>query len=195
MDMIYRDTPVGFHRLNPGPLDDQEVFSSNADLLDYCKNRTGYHGQRVLLKYGYYDQQCVLKKGKGDVLVPVMELPPGIELIFKTFNNKKYVLVFYYNDDTSAVPSNTSDLYVCFTKPYYFAMLPQCSLFANSDTSINYRIEVNDEVITATQGNPLNTSSTPSARAIYDRVRENLRDNTIVRLWVQCDDYYNAVGV
>ena len=195
MDMVYRDTPVGFHRLNPGPLDDQEIFTSNADLLDYLKNRTGYHGQRVLLKYGFYDQQCVFKKGKGNTLVPVLELPPGTELIFKLYNNKHYVLVWYFNDDTGAIPGNRQDKMICFGKPYYFSMLPQCSLFANTNDNINYLLEVNDEVTPLTQGNPMDVVSSESLRSVMDRGLENMTSGNIVRLWVECDDYYKAVGV
>lgn len=194
MDMVYRDTTVGFHRLNPGPIDDQMEFESNADLLDYCKNRTAYHGQRVILKYGFYDQPCIIKKATGNVLVPVVELPSGIELLFKKIDEKPYVMVFYYND-TIDIPGDDNNRLLCFNKPYYFAMLPQCSLFANNNTSIKYRMEINDEVLNLTQGNPLDVVSTAQSKSVFDRAKENMIPNYIVRIWVECSDYYKAMGV
>jgi len=195
MDMIYRDTPVGFHRLNPGGLDDREVFASNEALFYYINNETAYHGQRVLVKYDCYDQNITLKKGTSGKLIPIMEMPTGYEFISKVVNGKIYGLVFYFNDtDIPALDSN--DYKICFDKCFFFSMMHQAGLLANSDTAINFMLEVNnDDAAYLTQGNPVTTKSSESSRSIMDRVKENCRAGNIVRLWVECTDYYKAMGV
>ena len=37
--------------------------------------------------------------------------------------------------------------------------------------------------------------SSGSLRSVMDRGLENMTSGNIVRLWVECDDYYKAVGV
>ena len=177
MSLLYKDTPVGFHRVLDGPLDDHEVFTSNEDLLDYCKNGTAYHGQRVLLTYdGLYDQPCTIKRGRStnrNTLIPIVELPSGIELVTYENNDEIYGLVCYFNDGK-------------------IAMLPQVSLLANKNTDIEYLFQVKgkpDEIIIG--GNPLDN---PEGEIIR-KIRENLVPRNILKVWVRCTEYYKAMGV
>ena len=194
MSLLYKDTPVGFHRVLDGPLDDHEVFTSNEDLLDYCKNGTAYHGQRVLLTYdGLYDQPCTIKRGRStnrNTLIPIVELPSGIELITYENNDEIYGLVCYFND--GKIYTDTKDILVKFDDMYYFAMLPQVSLLANKNTDIEYLFQVKgkpDEIIIG--GNPLDN---PEGEIIRN-IRENLVPRNILKVWVRCTEYYKAMGV
>lgn len=194
MSLLYKDTPVGFHRVLDGPLDDHEVFTSNEDLLDYCKNGTAYHGQRVLLTYDdLYDQPCIIKKVKqtdSDILIPIIELPSGIEFITSEINNDIYGLICYFND--GEIYYDTKDILVKFNDIYYFAMLPQASLLANNNTEIEYLFQIKnqpDEIIIS--GNVLDN---PWGEVIQ-KIKNNLIPRNILKVWVKCTDYYKAMGV
>ena len=194
MNLLYKDTPVGFHRLLTGPLDDHEVFTSNEDLLDYCKNGTAYHGQRVLLTYnGLYDQPCIIKKGKSinrNNLFPIIELPSGVELITYNIEEEVYGLVCYFND--GSIYTNNKDILIKFDDNYYFAMLPQASLLANKNTDIEYLFQIKgkpDEIIIG--GSPLDYPEGDIIR----KIKENLVPRNILKVWVKCTDCYKAMGV
>jgi len=192
MSLLYKDTPAGFHRVLDGPLDDHEIFTSNAALLDYCKNGTAYHGQRVLLTYeGLYDQPCIIKKGRqSDYLVPVLDLQSGIELVTMTEGTDIYGLVCYFNDGN--IYTDDKDIMLKLDDIYYFAMLPQAGLLANSDTEITYKFQIKnkpDELLVS--GNVF----TGNGVAIMNKIKENLIAKNILKVWVRCNNYFNATGV
>ena len=107
--------------------------------------------------------------------------------------NNNFELVL--NDTT--VPTDDMSYKICLNKPYFFSMMYQCSLIANSETSITFRLEVNsDDAITLTnQPNPLGNNPNRPSRSAFDRAKESMRAKNIVRLWVDCTDYYKAMGV
>ena len=213
MEYTYKDTPVGFHRLNKMPLDDKEIFLSTSDLFEYIKSGTAYHGQRILLKYDNYDQEIILKKSKGDKLIPIMILPNGYEAIIKDFSNYKYMLISYFNNGT--LYNNKEKDSIRFIDSFAWCMLPQANLIANSDDTITYMLEVDDDqrvIFTsknfALESVPLNisdsingVSSLSSTRGFFITndpficLLPIVENNHIIKLWVRCDDYYNAMGV
>ena len=47
---VYKDIPVGFHRVNKIPLDDSLIINNGTKgLFDYIDNRTAYLGQRLVI--------------------------------------------------------------------------------------------------------------------------------------------------
>ena len=210
MPEIYRDLPVGFHRVNRTPLDSTTLINGNAELFQHINFGTAYHGQHILVSYGNYDQPVILKKGKTDKLIPIMSMPSGYEIITKTYNDSIYALVYYYNGGTLFTNANQT---VRLNDSFAWSLLPQASLFANSDIDIDYILEANDGLYLFNQANfTSNTvnllgsstisgiSSSPSFEGFYYTndpsivIMPKVETNTIVKLWVKCDDYFNALG-
>ena len=158
MAYIYRDTPVGFHRLNKMPLDDREVFDNISDFLEYVESGTPYVGQRCVVRFANYEQPVIFKQGRQnsntDNPIPVLELPTGYEHICKFYNDNHYVMVYYYNG------GRTFDLLmdqVRFTDSFAWSMLPQASIVAGTDTDIDYLLEYYDDLA---EGGPIEKSYT-----------------------------------
>ena len=209
MPEIYRDIPVGFHRVNRTPLDDSEIINGNANLFSYIESGTAYHGQKIIIRYDNYDQPVMLKKGRGTKLIPIMIMPSGYEFITKVYNGSTYALVYYYNGGSLFTNVNQN---VRLSDSFAWSLLPQASLFANSDTSINYLLEVDNDKYTFTQANfATNTvslsgatinkiASTATSVGYYPTgnsavvIMPRTASSKIVKLWVKCTDYLNALG-
>lgn len=215
MAYVYRDTPVGFHRVNKMPLDDREVFDNTADLLTYIRSGAAYQGQRCLVKLPYYEQPVILKKGKGSVLMPIIETPPGYEWVTKEYNNDKYALIYYYN---GGAPFGNVNQQVRLTDGLAWSFLPQAGLIAGTEENINYMLEYFDteeHIFTFVQANFCTSEvALPSSTAI-NRISSKSNNNgffttsdddivimprrvdndRIVRLWVKCNDYNAAIGL
>ena len=217
MAYTYRDTPVGFHRLNKMPLDDREVFNSVTALIDYINSGAAYYGQRVMVKLNYYDQNVTLKKGKGSKLVPILEGIPGYEPIVKTQGSNRYVLVYYYNGGKafSSVKEQVRTV-----DAFAWSILPQASLIYGNDAGIEYLLEYDPKDGTSelsfsfSQPNPAtntvalndgNTveriSSVANSKAFFPTVNNKIgimqktKTDSITRLWVKANDYVEALGV
>ena len=99
MANVYKDLPIGFHRVNNTPLDDSGIRLSIEDLYDYINNGTAYYGQRLVVEYDdKYSQDIVIRKNSDGKLVPlILNWPNSLEITTKTFNGDRYVLIYYYN--------------------------------------------------------------------------------------------------
>ena len=230
MAYVYRDTPVGFHRLNKMPLDDREVFDNITDFLEYVESGTPYVGQRCVVRFANYEQPVIFKQGRQprqtsnhvDNPIPVLELPTGYEHICKFYNNDHYVMVYYYNEGSVF---NVLMDQVRFTDSFAWAMLPQASIIAGTDTDIDYLLEYYDDLaedgpvekfFTFRQPNfchhelelPSNVavnriSSISSNDAFFTTADPDISimpkvrrlRGTITRLWVKANDYYTALGL
>lgn len=209
MHKVFKDIPVGFHRVNKMPLDDSLVLGGNSQLFDYIESGAVYDGQQAVVKYDNYEQPIIFKKGNGDTIIPIMSLPSGIELITKVYNNSRYALVYYHNSNT--VYADKKQI-VKLDDPFAWALLPQASLLANTDTSISYLLEADNSKYEFTQRNfvtnetLVTTNNTPfilsvaNYRAFYPTtisdvvIMPTIESNKIVKLWVKCDEYYIAMG-
>ena len=136
--MTYRDTPIGFHRLYKAPLDNTERFSSNAELLEYCNSGSAYLGQRVVINYGNYDQEVILK-GNNDKPIPVILNTPPNDFIYKIEGGTPYILVYYYNGGSAFTKGKDSA--IRFDDPFAYSQLRFAELFANS-MNIKFLLEV-----------------------------------------------------
>lgn len=220
MAYTYRDTPVGIHRLNKMPYDDQEVFYGVRSLLEYIKSGTAYVGQTCIVRIlsdqnkpdsTYYEQKVTLKQGDGNKIIPVLELFPGYEFIHKNLNNHEYGLVYYYNGGKkfSNIKENIRS-----EDSLAWAMLPQASLIAGSDEKIDYLLEtetyqyefiqpnfVSNEVIIASGGVVAGIGSRATNKAYYPTSNGSIyimpkkKEDILIKLWVQCDDYIKALEV
>ena len=194
MSLLYKDTPVGFHRVLSGPLDDHEIFTSNEELLEYCKSGTAYNGQRVLLTYnGLFDQPCVIKKGRqSELLIPILELPAGIELITtKDEYNNIYALVAFFNDG-DILYSDNKDIMMKLDDFCYFSILALSAILYGSSENIEYKFEYKNGITeTVTSGDV--TANT--AGDIINKVKDNLYVGNRFKVWIKCNNYYNAMGV
>ena len=132
MPKIYKDIPIGFHRVNQMPLDDSEIINGNEALFNYIQSGSAYNGQRIIILYENYQQPITLKV-VGSSIIPVLVMPSGWELITKKYGDKTYALVYYYNK--GAVFSSSNEI-IRLTDPFAWSMLPQASILANSDSSI-----------------------------------------------------------
>ena len=215
----YKDLPFGFHRLYKEPLDADGVKSGNAGLFEYISTGSAYLGQRVLVQYDHFDLNVVLAQGKNDPgkLIPILEeFPTGYELITKNVGSHKYILVYYYNEGSAFTDKDQA---YRVSDSYAMAMLYQASIFANSDTNIKYRLEyfnyLNNEssiteftqanFVTNTVRNTVNSNSpniilsTASEEYFFPTPVDNIgimpmgRKREITRLWVQSDEYINAM--
>lgn len=216
MAYIYRDTPVGIHRLNKMPYDDTEIFNNIPDLFYYINNGAAYEGQKCIVKLPYYEQDIILKKGRGSKLVPVFDIPTGMEWITKTYNDRLYAMIYYNNGGS---PFSNINEQVRLTDSFAWSLLPHAGLIAGSDTSITYLLETYSEsegekAYTFTQANfctqPVSVpsgsavngiGSTENAHAYFPTpnsgvmIMPKARTSLIVRLWVNCADFDAALGV
>ena len=210
MPKIYKDIPVGFHRVNKTPLDDTELINGNAALFQHINFGTGYHGQHIIVRYDNYDQSEKNKKGKGDKLMPIMDMPSGYELITKKYNDDIYAMVYYYNGGS---PFTDISQNIRLSDSFAWSLLPQASLLANSDTDIDYLIEADNNNYLFTQANFITNTVSLSSAIIIDRISSisdsngyyptsnssvmimpKSRSTKGVKLWVKCTDYFNAMG-
>ncbi len=215
MATVYRDTPTGIHRLNKMPFDDKEIFESITDLFTYINNGAAYQGQKCLVKLPYFEQDVILKQGRGSKLVPVFNMPSGYSWITQKRDNDLYALIYYYNGGSVFTNKNEQ---VRITDSFAWGLLPHAGLIAGSDTNIPYLLEYNDGTehsTTFTQANfctqsvaiptgatAINRiSSTENSKCFFPTANENImimpkiESNIIVRLWVKCNDYDAALGV
>ena len=87
------DTPVNYHRLMKGPLDDREVFATLDDLMEYCNNGARYDGQRVVVVdpiIGTFVEYVIVNN------IPIIDLR-GSEPIFFKNGTDIYMLLFEEN--------------------------------------------------------------------------------------------------
>ena len=90
------DTMMSYHRLKRSPLDDSEIFTCLADLMDYCETGACYNGQQVsvsdrnniVVKY-------TIKEYNG-CYYPIIDTK-GSELIFNDIDGEQWLLVYAYN--------------------------------------------------------------------------------------------------
>ena len=207
MSKIYKDIPIGFHRVNQMPLDDSEIINGNEALFNYIQSGSAYNGQRIIILYENYQQPITLKV-VGSSIIPVLVMPSGWELITKKYGDKTYALVYYYNK--GAVFSSSNEI-IRLTDPFAWSMLPQASILANSDSSIEYMLEIDHQAIyEITQPNftsyniPLpvdaiyinKISSEQSDNGLYTTYDPNITIMTkvpsdkLIELWVKCNDAY-----
>lgn len=213
MSVITVDLPAKYHRLYPEPLDDSiYIPNGNSGLFSYITSGSAYNGQRLLVHYPYFDQNITLMKGNGSILIPTIEMPSGQEYVMKTYSNNKYLLVYYYNG--GGLFSSLSQAYRT-TDGLAMAMLYQASLFANSDTSIDYLLEYDNFTYTFTQANFVdNTVPVPETDSGVSRISSVANSNFFfttktsdfgimprrafnkrTRLWVKANEYCSVVGV
>lgn len=208
---IYKDIPVGFHRVNRIPLDDSIVIpNGSVGLFDYINNKTPYLGQRLLVQYRdsqdnlIYETNVVLKKNYDDKLIPMMmEYPIGFEPIIKTYDGNKYMMIYYYNNGSIY----EDKIYIKLDDPKSWSMILLAGIFAGSSKSINYLLEtkyntysfIEDDISLYTK--EYNDSAID---AIYDisnsryyKITSNVNigilprvnDTQLTRLWVKANDY------
>ena len=209
--MMTRDLPISFHRTNHQPLDYNELFQSTKDLFDYIENGPVYVGQRVVLFYNDFEQIIEMRQGPNNLIVPVIVNPAGIETIFNTTKkeNDVYALVYYYAGGkafTDKIVDATR-----LTDPWAWSMLPQANLLAFSNDTINYCLDVDGEshffsqLNFALDGNDTDLDFIKSSGndngfyatdldGIYILTRKQSNDH-IIKLWVECNEYYQAIGV
>lgn len=211
MPGIIKDIPSKFHRLYKQPLDDSTVVSGgNAGLFSYINTGTAYLGQRVLVRYDHFDLNVTLMQGADtSKLVPVFEMPSGYELMYKSYNGGKYILVYYYNG--GSLFTSKEEAYRV-SDPFAMSLLYQASLFACSDSNITYLLEDGNLSYSFTQANftknnvPMNNgtsvgviSSTANSRFFFPTANNNIgimpkiAGTKKIKLWVRADNYYDAV--
>lgn len=142
MPVSYQPTPVGFQRVYKAPLDDKEIFSSNADLLAYCSDGAAYNGQRVAINYADHTQECIIKRTpNGDTNVPILIFSSDSNLVVKTINNKLYALIYYINtfveDDTKVFSSFTPTKFPS-GKSASFSLMDQIQILSNTTEAANF---------------------------------------------------------
>lgn len=156
MPMAYRDTPVGFHRLYKSPLDDREVFTSNDDLINYCKSGAAYAGQHVAVVYDDYVQDCIIKKATTSSLYPVLKFPEG-ELVVKTLSyngtNYTFALIYYFN------AANTSLVYPFSSLSPRFGHWASMSLMHQSQL-LSFALKTQNQIYTLEYEDANGTSNT-----------------------------------
>ena len=140
MENVYKDLPIGFHRVNNTPLDDSGIRLSIEDLYDYINNGTAYYGQRLVVEYDdKYSQDIVIRKNSDGKLVPlILNWPNSLEITTKTFNGDRYVLIYYYNG--GRLYDNETD-YLRIDDCLAWSILPMAGIIAGRDTNIDYLLE------------------------------------------------------
>ncbi len=215
------NSPVARHRLMKAPLDDSEVYTSMASLMDYCKSGTAYDGQRVAVNLKYFNQEFVLRSDNNGNVIPLLHIPEN-ELQWKLVNSDHFVMVYYYN--RSGKTFSISDRFTYTEDPFAWAIMEFLPIFKEDD-NYTFRLEVDDynhheSVYTVTQGSPLDVSganpvsATANVTSIGKRTSNNnayiTTQNTniflfpknytsagsknIIRLWVRANRYFSALG-
>ena len=208
---IYKDTPVGFHRVNKAPLDDSDVFYNIRDVLDYIDSGAAYDGQRICLRLPHYNQNVTLKTGKSNKLFAIPDLPSGHEWITKQIASNLYVLIYYYNSGSEFTNQNQQ---IRFSDSFAWSALPYASLISGDDANITYLLELDgDETASYTftqpdfTSNEIVLSQNNKISHIGDEdyfyhtdfsgigIMPRSYSTQIVRLWVKGNDFYKALGV
>ena len=204
--MEYVDVPLGFHRVNKGPLDSGEnVLNGDLELYQYITTQAAYPEQRLNVKYDngkVYRVRLVQDPSVPYVkLIPIVEIL-GFELVTKSIGSNTYGLV-YYNNSGRAYTSKTD--YGRLNDPLAWDVLPLIGIISGQLNSgdIDYRltIEGEDEDSLITMSNFLNLESEDDDEFFY-----MLNDNFSVgimpkykidietELWVKCNDYARVSG-
>lgn len=151
IDNVYKDLPIGFHRLSSTPLDKSSVqYGTVIDVLNYANSGTVYNGQNIIMQYPNGYQENITFNKVNDKLVPTFKLPNGFEFITLNYSGDVYIMVYFYNKGT---PYSSKNDNIRFTDPLAWAMLPQASLIAGSMTNLSYLLKVDNKVFLFDQDN------------------------------------------
>ena len=206
---VYKDIPVGFHRVNKIPLDDSLIINNGTKgLFDYIDNRTAYLGQRLLVRYKdkqdrlLYEVNVILKSSNNN-LIPMIEWPIGFEPIIKTYDGNKYIMIYYYNNGSIY----TDKIYIKLDDPKSWSMILLAGIFAGDNMSIDYLLETKDNNYLFTQNDISLYSKEYNDNildAIYDidnskyyKITSNMNigimpkvnETPLTKLWVKANDY------
>ena len=136
---LHWSTPMGIHRLMKEPYDDTEIFDLESDitplasLLAYLNTGPKYEGQKLRLISKHSGLGSITSNIdfiiSNGFAVPV--LPNGQELEWITYNNNKYVLVYYSNapDSTNAFPMGSKADFTFLNDPNKFSILDIVPVF------------------------------------------------------------------
>ena len=207
---VFKDLPVGFHRVNRIPLDDSLIVDGNDELFRYIDHGTAYHGQRLLVQYKNkqqkidYETNVILKyDSNGDLTPVVIDWPFGSEPIIKTYDGEKYILVYYYNKGTTY----DSPSCIKLNDPRSWSILYLSSLLHGDTINITYLLETKNESYRFIQNDICYYTQDfdeDEINGIYDisnnnyyKITSNINigimpkvNNTqLIRLWVEATDY------
>lgn len=161
--------PTQYHRVYKEALDDCEVFTSVADMMEYCRNGPSYNGHRLSVHKTGGDlysvkHNYVVRDGR-----PLL-IPEGWEPVWKEFTSGMGMLVYYYNS-TSLYDAKMgySTMHFDTTKdPLFFSILESLGVFRNySDEKLYFAAEITTK---ATSGDIATQTSLWSQA--YDPIEE-----------------------
>lgn len=213
------DNPITYHRVMKKPIDDSMVFSSAAELMQYCTNGAVYNGMHTCVNYGNFSREYKVRLVSG-VARPVM-VTDGFEPFFKTIGGYKYMLVYYHNSDdvySSSKATLTSD-------GFRFCLLDELDIFKDSG-NYDFALEVYNRttgaVTTQTWAQAANPITNPNGVMIAQSagatitgiklVTDNsngyimttdsniylmpkIKRTDAIGLYIKASQYYNAMGV
>lgn len=200
------DTMMSYHRLKRNPLDDSEIFTNLADLMEYCRTGASYNGQRVAVYENNILVEYVIKNG-----IPIIDMK-GSEPIFKELNfgtaqtpNNGVGLLIY---------ENTEKVIWCSNETFKFddnklCLLSQLEIFRQTDTNTFYfvyeRISKSNRTVIS---KPFASTSIDSIESIINTNSDNdtikimpsnendanTEANYITKIYIKADNYYNALN-
>ena len=200
------DTPVNYHRLMKGPLDDREVFATLDDLMEYCNNGACYDGQRVVVVdpvIGTFVEYVIVNN------IPIIDLR-GSEPIFFKNGTDIYMLLFEEN----LVNGQKWGKNIWFSlEEGRYNILSQTAIFKiNNNYYYNYNI-IDKIKNTTTNGNHTDSKNifkdngTGMACNVNNNINlnkliigsytaiDNNNTDKIVRLWIRANNYYDAYNI
>jgi len=216
MQNTFTDLAVGFHRVNNTPLDDTTMCEDIRTLHNYIEYKTAYEGQRILIPSKNINIQVTLVKSSDDKLVPViMNWPNNIEIVTKSYDGSKYIMVYYYNNGTPY--ASALDTYRV-NNSYAWSILPFIGILAGSDDLVSYVLEVNGKLYPFNEKS-INLFQTEEddieftedyingiynyGNGVFHYCTSNLLagimpkdyNSNITKLWVKADTYCELMGV
>ena len=203
--MHYADTPVGFHRVNRGPLDSGEiVLHGDFSLYSYLNNEAAYPEQRLNVQYNngrVYRIRLVQDPSTTSTkFIPVVELP-GFELVTRKIGNDTYGLV-YYNNGGQPYSSRTD--YCRLNDPLAWDALPLMGIISGqlNNDNIDYCLTVNGEDHLVSTPNFLYNQDTEDDDDFFYEIDEILpigimpkyKTDIETKLLIKCNDYAKVSG-
>lgn len=196
--MIFKDTPVGFHRVERGPLDSGElVLNGNNELHGYLVNQAAYSEQRLNVKYGNRIYRVRLIE-KDNTLFPVVE-NAGADLIVKTMEDgHKYALIYYNNGGSKYDSAND---YGRVSDVLAWDILPLMNIMAGTleGGQMNFILTYNNEDHRFTSENFLDNNESENNDYFYNvgfaiGIMPKNQMDVETELWLQCDNYVALMG-
>lgn len=212
--MLYKDTPVGFRRLNKAPLDHGENVLVGTDaLFNYIETEASYLEQRLNVRFSsgrtFRVRLVARDTYKNTGLFPIVEIP-NFELPIEEHDGHLYGLI-YYNNGSENCYLDKDDIEQTLD-PRAWDLLPLMDVFTDRAEQINYILRINGEahffVMPNFLTNPVSEpeEGTEGIFGIEDDkyfyttsfgcgLMPKVVTNDEVELWVQCDKYVDCMGV